>query len=87
MSIMQLLYILIVACVVLIIAKFLLHLTPKKLYALIVNILFSLLVIWILDYFGIVSVPINWITILLIGILGIPVVLFCVVLVLLGILV
>jgi len=86
MSIMQLLYILIVACVVLIIAKFLLHLTPKKLYALIVNILFSLLVIWILDYFGIVSVPINLITILLIGILGIPGVLFCVVLVLLGIL-
>ncbi len=83
---MQLLYILIVACVVLIIAKFLLHLTPKKLYALIVNILFSLLVIWILDYFGIVSVPINLITILLIGILGIPGVLFCVVLVLLGIL-
>ena len=86
MSIMQLLYILIVACVVLIIAKFLLHLTPKKLYALIVNILFSLLVIWILDYFGIVSVPINLITILLIGILGIPGVLFCVVLVLLGLL-
>ena len=86
MSIMQLLYILIVACVVLIIAKFLLHLTPKKLYALIVNILFSLLVIWILDYFGIVSVPINLISILLIGILGIPGVLFCVVLVLLGLL-
>ena len=86
MSIMNLLYILIVACVVLIIAKFLLHLTPKKLYAMIVNILFSLLVIWILDYFGIVSIPINWITILLVGILGIPGVLFCVVLVLLGIL-
>ena len=86
MSIMQLLYILIVACVVIIIAKFLLHLTPKKLYAMVVNILFSLLVIWILDYFSIITVPINLITILIIGILGIPGVLFCVVLVLLGIL-
>ena len=86
MSIMNLLYILIVACVVLIIAKFLLHLTPKKLYVMIVNIVFSLLVIWILNYFGIIAVPINWITILLVGILGIPGVLFCVVLVLLGIL-
>ena len=86
MSIMQLLYILIVACVVIIIAKFLLHLTPKKLYAMVVNILFSLLVIWILDYFSIITVPINLVTILIIGILGIPGVLFCVVLVLLGIL-
>ncbi len=84
MSIMNLLYILIVACVVLIIAKFLLHLTPKKLYALIVNLVFGLLVVWILNYFGIV-VPLNWLSILLIGILGVPGVLFVLVLHWLGI--
>ncbi len=75
----------IAAVVVILIAKFLLHLDLKKIITLIVNALIGFVVIWIINYTGLISIPLNIWTALVVGILGLPGVIILVLLVLIGI--
>lgn len=82
---MDYLKIAIIALVVILIAKFLLHLDGKKLIGLIVNAIVGLIVLWLINLTGLIALPINIITCLLVGIFGLPGVILLVLLVLAGI--
>ena len=82
---MDYLKIAIIALVVILIAKFLLHLDGKKLIGLIVNAIVGLIVLWIINLTGLIALPINIITCLLVGVFGLPGVILLVLLVLAGI--
>lgn len=69
---MYYLEVIIAALVVILIAKFLLNLSPKKLLGLIVNAAIGFVVIWLLNYTGLVSLPLNIITALVVGVFGLP---------------
>ena len=74
----------IVAVLVILIAKFLLHLDLKKIISLIINAVIGFIVIWIINYTGLISIPLNIWTALTVGILGLPGVIILVLLVLIG---
>ena len=74
----------IVAVLVILIAKFLLHLDVKKIISLIINAVIGFIVIWIINYTGLISIPLNIWTALTVGILGLPGVIILVLLVLIG---
>ena len=61
-----------IALIVILIAKFLFHLNGKKL-------------LWLINLTGLITLPINIITCLLVGIFGVPGVILLILLVLLGI--
>ena len=82
---MDYLKIAIIALIVILIAKFLLHLDGKKLIGLIVNAIVGLIVLWIINLTGLIALPINIITCLLVGVFGLPGVILLVLLVLAGI--
>ena len=72
---MNYLTIVLVALVVLLLAKFVLHVDMKRLIELIINILLGILIMWLINKFGGslgISIPINFITALVVGILGVP---------------
>ena len=77
--------IVLVALVVVLIAKFLFHLDLKKVIGLAVNAVIGLIVLWIINYTGLVSIPINIITFLVVGILGVPGTVLLIILALLGV--
>ena len=54
-----------IALLVIIALKFLLHLDLKKVIGLIINAVIGMVVLWIINWTGLVSIPINIITILL----------------------
>lgn len=74
-----------IALIVILIAKFLFHLNGKKLVSLIVNAIVGLIILWLINLTGLITLPINIITCLLVGIFGVPGVILLILLVLLGI--
>ena len=85
---MHYLQIIIVAAIVLLLAKFIFKVNTKRLVELIINILLGIVVIWLINKFGGslgISIPLNFITALVVGILGIPGVIILVLLNLIGI--
>ena len=85
---MNYLTMIITAIVVLLIAKFLLHVNVRRLIELIINIILGIVILWLLNKFGGslgISIPINIITALVVGILGVPGVIILLLLNLIGI--
>ena len=85
---MHYLQIIIVAAIVLLLAKFIFKVNTKRLIELIVNILLGIVVIWLINTFGSslgISIPLNFITALVVGVLGIPGVIILILLNLIGI--
>ena len=85
---MHYLTIILIALVVLALAKFIFHVNAKRLIELIVNIVLGLIVLWLINKFGGslgISIPINFITALVVGILGVPGVIILLLLNLIGI--
>lgn len=76
-------YIVLVALVIILAAKFIFGVGGGTLKTLIINALVGTLAMWLINLTGIMNIPLNWITILLAGILGIPGVILVVILVLL----
>ena len=77
-----------VAIIVLLVAKFILNLNVKRIIELAINIVLGIIILWLLNAFGGpigISIPINIITALVVGILGIPGVIILVLLHLIGI--
>lgn len=70
---------------VILIAKFILHLGGKTLIGLVINAIVGFLILWVINWTGIITIPINIITSLVVGILGIPGLLILIVLKLLHI--
>ena len=83
---MNYLMILGVALVVILLSKFLFHIEGSKLIGLIINIVIGFAILWLINYTGLVSIPVNIITALVVGIFGIPGVVVLILLVVLGIL-
>ncbi len=85
---MHYLQIILVAAVVLLLAKFVLRINTKRLIELIINILLGIIVIWLINQFGGslgISIPLNFITALVVGVLGLPGVIILVLLNLIGV--
>lgn len=80
---MNYLYIVLVAVIIILVAKYVLKLDSNKITTLIANALVGTLLIWLLNLTGLVNIPLNWITVLVTGILGVPGVIILVILVLL----
>ena len=74
-----------IALLVILAAKFILHLDLKKVVGLIVNALIGMAILWLINLTGLVSIPINIITCLVVGILGVPGTVVLIVLSLLGV--
>ena len=77
-----------IAVIVLLIAKFVLKINFKRLIELIINIVLGIVILWLLNKFGGslgIAIPINIITALVVGILGVPGVIILVLLNLIGI--
>ena len=74
-----------IALVVILLCKFLFHVDGGKLIGLIVNALIGFAVLWLINYTGLVSIPINIVTALVVGILGLPGVVILIILALIGI--
>lgn len=79
------LYMALIALAIILVAKFVFKISAKTITTLIVNALVGLLVIWLINFVGLVSIPLNLITCLIVGIFGLPGVIVLVVLCLLGI--
>ena len=85
---MSYLTMILVAIIVLMVAKFVLNLNLRRIIELAINIVLGILILWLLNKFGSglgISIPINVITALVVGILGIPGVIILVLLNLIGI--
>ena len=82
---MDYLKIALIALVVILVAKFLLHLDGKKLIGLVLNAVIGLIILWLINLTGLIYLPINIITCLLVGIFGVPGVILLIILVLVGI--
>ena len=83
---MEYLKILLIAVAVIVIAKFVFKVAGKELIALIVNAAVGFLILWLINYFGLVSIPMNIVTILVAGLLGVPGVIILIILAFLGVL-
>lgn len=85
---MNYLTIILTAIVVLLLAKFVFHVNLKRIIELIINILLGIIVLWLINKFGGslgISIPVNIITALVVGILGLPGVIILLLLNLIGI--
>ena len=85
---MSYLTMILIAIIVLLLDKFVLKVNTKRLIELIINILLGIVVIWLINKFGGslgISIPLNFITALVVGVLGIPGVIILVLLNLIGI--
>jgi inhibitor of the pro-sigma K processing machinery len=83
---MNYLMILGIALVVILLCKFLFHVDGSKLVGLIVNAIIGFAILWLINYTGLVSIPINIITALIVGIFGLPGVVVLIILALIGVL-
>lgn len=61
-----------IALLVILAAKFILHLDLKKVIGIAINAVIGMVVLWLINLTGLVSIPINIITCLVVGILGVP---------------
>lgn len=85
---MNYLTMILIAIIVLLVAKFILNLNVRRIIELAINIVLGIIILWLLNKFGGslgISIPINIITALVVGILGIPGVIILVLLNLIGI--
>ena len=85
---MEYLYIVFIGLLVLAITKFVLNIKVRKLLGLIANIVLGIVVLWLVNTFGGsvgIYVPINIITILVVGLGGLPGVILLIVLSLTGV--
>ena len=82
---MNYLMILGIALVVILLSKFLFHVEGSKLIGLIINALIGFAILWLINYTGLVSIPINIVTALVVGIFGLPGVIVLILLAVLGI--
>ena len=72
---MSYLTMILVAIIVLLVAKFILNLNLRRIIELAINIVLGIIVLWLLNKFGGalgISIPINVITAIVVGVLGIP---------------
>ena len=74
-----------IALVVILVAKFIFHLNGKKLLGLVINAITGLIVLWLINLTGLITLPINIITCLLVGVFGLPGVILLILLVVLKI--
>ena len=74
-----------IALIVILIAKFLFGFSGKKLLSLIINAVVGLIILWLINLTGLITLPINIITCLLVGVFGVPGVILLILLVLVGI--
>ena len=74
---------LIAIAVVFVVAKFILHFSLKKIIGLVINSLIGFAILYVINLTGIITIPINIITCLVVGIFGVPGVLVLIALVLL----
>ena len=85
---MSYLTIILTAIVVILLAKFVFHVSLKRIVELIINVLLGILVLWLINKFGGslgISIPINIVTGLVVGLLGLPGVIILLLLNLIGI--
>ncbi len=80
---MNYLMIILIALAVILLSKFLFHVDGSKLIALIINAVIGFAILWLINYTGLVSIPLNIITSLVVGILGLPGVVLLIILALL----
>ena len=72
---MEYLTMIIVAIVVLAVAKFLLNFNFKRIIELIINTILGIIVLWLINKFGGsygIYIPINFVTAIIVGVLGLP---------------
>ena len=79
---MDYLKIALIALVVILIAKFLFNLSGRKLLGIIINAIIGLAILWLINLTGLIYLPINIVTCLLVGIFGVPGVILLIILVL-----
>lgn len=85
---MNYLTIVLTAIIVILLAKFVFRVNLKRIVELIINVLLGILVLWIINKFGGslgINIPVNIITGLVVGILGLPGVIILLLLNLIGI--
>ena len=82
---MNYLMILAVALVVILLCKFLFNVNGSKLVGLIVNAIIGFAILCLINYTGLVSIPLNIITSLVVGVFGLPGVVILIILALLGV--
>ena len=85
---MNYLTIILTAIVVLLLAKFVFHVNLKRIIELVINVLLGILVLWLINRFGGslgINIPVNIITGLVLGVLGLPGVIILLLLNLIGI--
>ncbi len=73
---MNYLYIILVAALLLVVLKYVFNVSLKTLGELLLNIVVGIIVLWIINRFGgaigIPNIPINFLTALIVGVLGLP---------------
>jgi len=69
---MDYLKIAVIAIVVILLAKYVFKINGKKLWGLVINSLIGLAVLWLINWTGLVSIPLNLVTVLVAGIFGAP---------------
>ena len=74
-----------VAIIVILLAKFVLNLNLSKIIGLIINVIVGFIILWLINKTGLVSIPMNIITYIIAGALGVPGVIILVLLALIGI--
>ncbi len=74
-----------IALLVILLSKFLFHVEGSKLIGLIINALIGFAILWLINYTGLVSIPINIVTALVVGVLGLPGAVILIILALLGV--
>ncbi len=74
-----------IAILVILAAKFILHLDLKKVIGIAINALIGMIALWLINLTGLVSIPINIITCLVVGIFGVPGTIVLIILSLLGV--
>lgn len=74
-----------VAVIVILLAKFVLNLNLSKIIGLIINVIVGFIILWLINKTGLVTIPMNIITYIIAGALGIPGVIILVLLALIGI--
>lgn len=74
-----------VAIIVILLAKFVLNLNLSKIIGLIINAIIGFIILWLINKTGLVSIPMNIITYIIAGALGVPGVIILVLLALIGI--
>ncbi len=74
-----------IALIVIVLLKFILNLSLKKVIGLAINALIGMVALWLINYTGLVAIPINIITCLVVGIFGVPGTIVLILLALLGV--